>query len=186
MQPVDRPILAACLAVAFLAPAQAADFVSRYTQVNDRKACRYTETKASNEGPASCEYSCAGPVAGVRTRLLSCYDYEHLYVGVDGKWYSTWAAMTAVGGMSGLGNRKGVVEWAFSPGSAASGRDQLAGLIVRFSGVDPDNRPKNALSVFSLQPGRVCWKGNFATNEAARAALATEGCKQELKPEKAP
>lgn len=184
MQPVDRPILAAFLAVAVCAPARGADFVSRYTQVNDRKACKYTESKASNDGPASCQYSCAGPVAGVRTRLLSCYDYEHLYVGLDGKWYSTWTAMLAVGGMSGLGNRKGVVEWAFAPGSTASGRDQLEGLIVRFSGADADNRPKNALSVFSLRPGRICWKGNFPTNEAARAALATEGCKEELKPEK--
>jgi hypothetical protein len=184
MKRIGRPILAAGLAVALSAPAQAADFVSRYTQVNDRKACRYTESKASNDDPASCEYSCAGPVAGVRTRLLSCSDYEHLFVQLDGGSYSTWGPMVAVGAFSGLANKTGMVEWAFSPGGRPS-RDNLEGLIVRFQGTDSETgKNRNALAVISLRAGQICWKGNFATNEAARAALATDGCKEELKPEK--
>lgn len=161
--------------------ALAAD-TARYTRVNDRKACHFTQAKASNDGPESCEYVCAGPVPGVRTKLLSCYDYEHLKFEIDGKWFSTWAAMTAVGGMSGLGNKQGLVEWDFAPGAA--GRAGLKGLIVRFSGIDGESRPKNALSVFSLKAGEICWKGNYPTNEAARAAIDGAACKGELTPEK--
>lgn len=178
-------LLLACGLLGFLGVGEAAAADGfRYTSVNDRKACAYRETKASKDGPESCEFVCAGPVSGVRTKLLSCYDYEHLLFEVDGKWFSTWAAMTEVGGMSGLGNKKGIVEWSFAPEQATPDRAALKGLIVRFSGIDGDSKPKNALSVFSLKAGQICWKGNYPTNEAARAAIDGAVCKSELKPEK--
>ncbi len=164
--------------------ASAAD-VSRYTSVNDRKACRYTEVKASQDGPDSCEFRCDGPVAGVKTKLLSCYDYEHLFVQLDGKSYSTWGAMTSVGGFSGLANKNGVVEWVFDAGAPPS-RASLLGLIVRFQGVVSETgKSRNALAVFSLRPGRICWKGNYPANEAARAALDGAACQSPL-PEEQP
>lgn len=157
--------------------ASAAD-VSKYSSVNDKKTCAYKEVKASDEGPDSCEYRCAGPVAGVSTRLLSCYDYEHLFIGIDGRSYSTWGAMVAVGTFSGLANKNGVVEWIFAPG--APSRAALKGLIVRFQGTDPENKSRNALAVFSLAAGQVCWKGNYPTNAAARAAVEGAPCKSPL------
>jgi hypothetical protein len=162
-------------------PVSATELASRYTRANDKKICRYVSVAASAQGPASCEFSCDGPVRGVTTRLLSCYDYEHLLFRIDGRWFSTWSAMTAIGGMSGLGNREGVVEWLFEPGART--RATLAGLIVRFQGVDADGRQKSALAVFSLRPGRICWKGNFATNAQARAAAADASCEAPLTPE---
>ncbi|MFO1167100.1 MAG: hypothetical protein U1E19_03130 [Rhodoblastus sp.] len=162
-----------------VASAQAAD-VSRYTSVNDRKACAYTHNKASNDGPESCEFACKGPVAGVSTKLLSCYDYEHLYVKLDGKSFSTWGAMIAVGGFSGLANKNGMVEWVFAEGKEPS-RASLKGLIVRFQGTDAEtNKNRNALAVMSLKAGQICWKGNYPTNEAARAAIDGAACQSPL------
>ena len=148
----------------------------RYLRGEDKKTCAYTHSKASDAGPESCEFSCEGPVAGVRTKLLSCADYDHLYVQVDGKSYSTWDAMLAVGRFSGLANKNGMVEWVFAPGGAPS-REKLNGLIVRFQGVDQDNKGRNALAVFSLKPGEICWKGNYPANEAARAAVDGAACR---------
>ena len=159
--------------------AQAAD-VSKYSSVNDRKTCVYKHSKASDEEPGSCEFLCNGPVAGVSTRLLSCYDYEHLFVKIDGKSFSTWGAMTSVGGFSGLANKNGMVEWVFDDGSKPS-RTNLKGLIVRFQGVDSErNKSRNALAVFSLKAGAICWKGNHQTNNAARAALDGAPCRTPL------
>ena len=160
--------------------AQAAD-VSRYSSVNDKKLCAYKHSRASDEGPESCEFSCKGPVAGVGTKLLSCHDYDHLFVQLDGRSYSTWGAMLAVGGFSGLANKNGVVEWVFAPGEPS--REKLKGLIVRFQGVDQDNKGRNALSVFSLKSGEICWKGNYPGNEAARAAVDGAACQDALKAE---
>ena len=83
MRSVDREkdmrrILALVLALAGASPALAAG--STYTSVNDRKLCTYKETKASANNPESCEFLCQGPTAGVRTKLLSCHDYEHLFI----------------------------------------------------------------------------------------------------------
>ena len=159
--------------------AQAAD-VSKYTSVNDKTACVYKFNKASDDGPDSCEYACKGPVAGVSTKLLSCYDYEHLYVRIDGKSYSTWGPMTAVGGFSGLANKNGMVEWVFAGGATPS-RANLKGLIVRFQGVDSQtNKSRNALAVISLKPGEICWKGNYPQNDAARAAVDSAACHSPL------
>ena len=166
-------------ALAAGAAAQAAENVSLYTSVNDKKACAYTHIKASDDGPESCAFSCKGPVSGVSTKLLSCYDYEHLFVKLDGKSYSTWGAMLAVGGFSGLGNKNGTVEWIFAPVGPPS-RASLKGLIVRFHGVDQNNKGRNALAVFSLQPGQICWKGNYPANDAARAAVDGAACKSPL------
>lgn len=156
--------------------AQAAD-ISRYSSVNDKKLCVYKHSKASDDGPESCEFSCKGPVAGVSTKLLSCYDYEHLFVQIDGRSLSTWSAMLAVGGFSGLANKNGTVEWVFAPGAPSRA---IKGLIVRFQGVDQDNKGRNALSVFSLKPGEICWKGNYPGNEAARAAVDGAACQTPL------
>ena len=165
-----RPVATAGFAASYACAALAAD-VSRYTRVNDRVACDFTQSKASKDGPESCEYVCAGPVAGVRTKLLSCYDYEHLLVEADGKWLSTWAAMTQVGGFSGLANKNGTVEWVFAAGGEPA-RASLKGLIARFQGVDAESdKSRNALAVISLRPGEICWKGNYPTNDAARAAI---------------
>lgn len=158
--------------------AQAAS-VSKYTSVNDRKACVYKHSKASDDGPESCEFDCKGPVAGVSTKLLSCYDYEHLFVHIDGKSYSTWGPMLAVGGFSGTANKNGMVEWVFGDGAAPS-RANLKGLIVRFQGVDQNNKGRNALAVISLKPGQICWKGNYPANEAARAAVDNAACQSPL------
>lgn len=159
--------------------AQAAD-VSRYTSVNDKKACAYTHTKASDDGPEACEFACKGPVAGVSTKLLSCYDYEHLLVNIDGKTYSTWGPMLAVGAFSGLANKNGMVEWVFAEGAAPT-RASLKGLIVRFQGtVSETNKNRNALAVISLKPGQICWKGNYPQNEAARAAVDGAACQSPL------
>lgn len=171
-------ILALAGALAATGGAWAGD-VSRYSSVNDKKLCAYKHSKASDAGPESCEFSCRGPVAGVSTKLLSCYDYDHLYVRVDGRSYSTWGAMLAVGGFSGLANKNGVVEWVFAQGGEPS-RDTLKGLIVRFQGVDQDNKGRNALAVFSLKPGEICWKGNYPANEAARAAVDGAACQTAL------
>ena len=176
-----RRILALVLALAGASPALAAG--STYTSVNDRKLCTYKETKASANNPESCEFLCQGPTAGVRTKLLSCHDYEHLFIDIDGKSYSTWTAMLEVGTFSGIANKNGLVEWVFSSGPQHS-RDNLAGLIVRFQGSDSDNHSRNALAVFSLKPREICWKGNYSTNDAARIALEREPCKSALAPEK--
>ena len=39
-------------------------------------------------------------------------------------------------------------------------------------------------NVFSLKPGDICWKGNFASNEAARTAVDAGPCREKLAPEK--
>ena len=152
---------------------------SAYTSVNDRKACRYEETKASGDGPISCEFRCPGPAPGVSTRLLSCGDYDHLFVQLDGGGYSTWGAMTALGGFAGLANRGGLVEWVFAgPGRK---RDNLKALIVRFQGTDAETgKVRSALSVFSLARDGLCWKGNYPTNDAARAAVDSAACQAPL------
>jgi len=171
-----------CAGVLSASPSLAAD-VSKYSSVNDKKACAYTFNKASDAGPESCQYSCKGPVAGVSTKLLSCYDYEHLLVKLDGKSWSTWGAMMAVGGFSGLANNNGMVEWVFAAGAAPS-RASLKALIVRFRGVGKDNKDHNALAVISLKPGEICWKGNYPANEAARAAVDGAACQSPLTEEK--
>jgi hypothetical protein len=151
---------------------------SIYSWVNDRKLCRYKEIKGD-----SCEFLCDGPVAGVRTKLLSCADYEHLFFELDGKWYSTWEAMLQVGGFSGLANKQGLVEWVFRPKGNNQARE-LRGLIVRFSGTNQNGQTKNALSVFSLSHERVCWNGNFPDNLSARQALREDNCLNKLGVEK--
>ena len=183
MDKLSAMLLTAFVVGGAVSTSATAQDASRYTRVNDRKACVFKETKASDAGPDSCEFLCDGPVAGVKTRLWSCYDYEHLFVRLDGEWYSTWSAMMAVGGFSGLANKNGVVEWVFQSGAPIS-RAGLKGLIVRFRGVDRDNHNRNALAVFSLKPGDICWKGNFASNEAARTAVDAGPCREKLAPEK--
>lgn len=157
------------------------------SKVNDKTKCKYTEIKGSVDGPESCQYLCDGPVSKLKTRLLSCYDYEHLYVKIDDKEYSTWSAMTKLGGFAGLGNNEGIVEWALSSKPPSKTSDVL-GLIVRFQGTQakPDGtseKPKTALAVYDFRNDRVCWKGNFPTNEGARKALEKSDCKEILKPE---
>lgn len=176
--------LALAAAIATGGAAGAADAISRYASVNDKKTCAYKHNKASNDGPESCEFACKGPVAGVSTKLLSCYDYEHLFVEVDGKSWSTWGPMLAVGSFSGLANKNGMVEWVFADGAEPS-RASLKGLIVRFQGVEAEsNKSRNALAVISLKAGQVCWKGNYPTNEAARAAVDGAACQGPLTEEK--
>ncbi len=153
----------------------------QYTKANDKARCQYREEKGGTAGPDSCEFVCDGPVAEVKTKLLSCYDYEHLFFRIDGNWYSTWNAMTQVGGFSGLANKNGIIEWVFSTEKAPT-REALQGLIVRFAGTGEDNQSRNALSVFSLHKGDICWKGNYADNESARQALFTAACKEKLAP----
>lgn len=161
-------------------PAQSS---SKYTRVNDRAACQYKEDKGEGGEPASCEFLCNGPVDGVKTRLLSCYDYEHLHFQIDGNWYSTWNAMLKVGGMSGLGNKNGLVEWVFDGEKPAARRD-LQGLVARFNGTNAEtSKTEQALAVFGLQKGGVCWKGNYADNAAARAAVREAKCQETLEPE---
>lgn len=156
---------------------------SVYTKVNDPASCTYKNSEGDDSGPTSCEYLCDGPVAGVKTRLLSCGDWDHLYIQIDGAWRSTWKAMTAVGRMAGIGNKNGVIEWVFDGGKLTS-RQQLQGLVVRFNGTNDNNQPRQALAVFGLQKGEVCWKGNFNSNEAARAAVHDAACIEKLEAEK--
>jgi hypothetical protein len=190
-----RPLATAMLAVSVFfpalcasAPESAADpapFSSKYTKVNDRAACQYKEDAGNEgEGPGSCELLCNGPADGVKTRLLSCSDYDHLFFQIDGNWYSTWSAMTKLGGMAGLANEKGLVEWVFD-GEKPTARRDLQGLIVRFKGggVEPGAKPQQALAVFSLQKGGVCWKGNYTDNAAARDAVREAKCQETLAPE---
>lgn len=167
--------------ISFLVVTAASADNSLYSKVNDKTVCKYTEIKGSESGPDSCEYICDSPISGVKTKLLSCYDYEHLYFQVDGSWYSTWNAMTQIGGLSGLGNKNGLVEWVLNSKNKKD-RDSLRGLIVRFDGVDPTSKRKSALSVFGLKKGEICWKGNFSSNESARKGLAAK-CKESLNPE---
>jgi hypothetical protein len=47
---------------------------------------------------------------------------------IDGESYITWQAMLAVGGMSGLGNHQGIIEWVFATKPLT--RDSLIGAIV--------------------------------------------------------
>lgn len=155
--------------------------VSIYSKVDDKTVCKYKEIKGTDEGPESCEFLCNTPIVGVSTKLLSCYDYQHLFFEIDGRWYSTWNAMTQVGGFSGLGNKQGIVEWVMNSKENKK-RESLKGLIVRFNGTDQNSKYKEALAVFGLQKDEVCWKGNFSSNQSARQGLKGK-CKEILKPE---
>jgi hypothetical protein len=177
------PTLATLLAYFLCAtPAPSAVSTSQYTSVNDKKTCAFHEVQASDEGPGSCEYLCEGPAPGVKTKLLSCSDYEHLYFQIGDKVYSTWHAMTEVGGFSGIANKNGVVEWVFKT-KGSHKLEELAGLIVRFNGVDQNNKRKEALAVFAIGRDGVCWKGNQPDNEKARAALEQGACQETLRAE---
>lgn len=184
---IATAMLAALLALAVAPPvvnaAGAAAFDSEYTTVNDKARCQFKEEPSQNGEPESCRFLCDGPLPGLKTLLLSCHDWEHLYFHTDGKWYSTWSAMTKVGGFSGIGNKKGLVEWVFDARRPRT-RHALQGLIVRFQGVKGDGETTgNALSVFSLREGDICWIGNYADNVSARAALGEAECREPLTPE---
>lgn len=154
------------------------DSISVYTKVNDKKVCHYKEEKGEDKTIESCEYLCDEPNNEIKTKLLTCADYEHLFFQIDEKWFSTWEAMTKVGGFSGLGNKKGIVEWIFKNKDNKK-RENLEGLIVRFDGVQ-NNKNNNALAVFELSKKNICWKGNFSDNAKARLALKNESCKEVL------
>ena len=157
---------------------------SIYTKAADtskESSCSYKETKESSAGPGDCEYICNGPVAQVQTRLQTCADYDHLWLKIDGVEFSTWEAMMQVGGFSGMGNKKSLVEWVFAGKSHT--RDNLLGAIIRFNGNKDPNTSKSSseLAVFGLKKGEICWKGNVKDNEGARNLLSKGVCKEQLK-----
>jgi hypothetical protein len=170
--------------VALAEPASAARLQSVYSKITDGADCAF-EQSATEESDLM--YDCPGPVAGVSTLLHRGADWDHLYLSIDGQSYSLWAPMVTVGSWSGLGNKKGLVEWLFTPGKPRN-RAQLKALIVRFEGtmLDADGnakRTRSQLAVFGLSAGSLCWKGNFGDNAKARAAVATTACKAPLEPE---
>jgi hypothetical protein len=166
------------------APAQQA-YV--YTKLSDAKTCQFSQDAPANEEPQSETYVCPGPVKGIETRLLRGDDYDHLYLKIDGRAYSLWSPMVAVGAFAGMANADGTSEWVFT-GGKAKGRANVTGLIVRFRGTSMNSdgmpgRTQSQLSVISLIKDKICWKGNFATNAQARAALAQSPCKNMLEAE---
>jgi hypothetical protein len=171
------------ISLLFCSSAFSVESVSSYTKVNDKKKCAYKPIDPKNVGSESCEYLCDGPIKGIKTKLLSCSDYEHFYFQLDQNWYSTWTAMTSVGNFSGLGNKNGLVEWVFKDVKEKK-REDLIGLIVRFNGVDGDGRNVNSLSSFKVEKSQICWLGNFNDNLLARRSFGSAKCKEILLPEK--
>lgn len=156
---------------------------SVYGKITDGPDCAY-EASAFEESELM--YDCPGPVAGVRTLLHRGADWDHLYLYADGQRYSLWEPMVAVGSWSGVGNKKGVVEWLFAPGKPRN-RAKLKAFIVRFEGtrLNADGEAtgtRSQLAVFDLNAGNVCWKGNFADNASARKAAVSSACKAPLVP----
>jgi hypothetical protein len=156
---------------------------SVYGKITDGSDCAY-EVSATEDNDLM--YDCPGPVADVRTLLHRGADWDHLYVFVDGQRFSLWEPMVSVGAWSGVGNKKGVVEWLFAPGKPRS-RAKLKAFIVRFEGTrlnaDGEAGGTNSqLAVFDLNAGNLCWKGNFADNASARKAAVNADCKAPLVP----
>ena len=152
-----------------------------YGKITDGPDCAY-EQSATEENDIL--YDCPGPVSGVRTLLHRGGDWDHLSLLIDDQRYSLWEPMVAVGSWSGVGNKKGVVEWLFAAGKPRN-RAALKALIVRFEGTilnaDGDTKgTRSLLAVFDLSAGRLCWKGNFANNTAARKAATNAACKSGL------
>ena len=167
-----------CASAASAAPSK---LQSVYGKITDGPDCAY-EQSATEENDIA--YDCPGPVSGVQTLLHRGGDWDHLHLFVDGKRYSLWEPMIAVGSWSGVGNKKGVAEWLFMAGKPRN-RATLKAFIVRFEGTrmnaDGEARGNNSqLAAFDLSPGALCWKGNFATNVAARRAVTDGACKTML------
>jgi hypothetical protein len=158
-----------------------------YGKLFDAPGCKVDIDEGSEDGPAGEEYDCPGPIAGVRTVLLTGGDWDHLLLKLDGESYSLWGPMADVGSFSGVGNREGIVEWLFAPGKQRN-RARLKSFIVRFEGavMGEDGNFKGGrsqLAVFDLTQGKLCWKGNFGDNAAARKAATDAPCKTMLKAE---
>lgn len=155
---------------------------SVYGEIIDGPECAY-EQSATEENDIV--YDCPGPVAEVRTLLHRGGDWDHFYLIIDGHRYSLWEPMVAVGTWSGIGNKKGVVEWLFATGKPRS-RAKLKSLIVRFEGtvLNADGEAmgtRSQLAVFDLTKGELCWKGNFPSNASARKAATSAVCKSGMR-----
>jgi hypothetical protein len=160
-----------------------AKFISTYTSVNDQKTCSYQEEMNSSSEIVGCTYRCAGPAEGLGTELYTCNDYDHFYVVLSGKKYSTWGQMASVGGFGALGNEKGLVEWiARNEGHAV--KDPIA-MIVRFSGQKDDGSFKinSRLAVYGIEGSSICFKGLAKDNVTARQLAYTGACKEKLSAE---
>lgn len=169
--------------------AQAAPSLSIYTKLADSNECAAEISALAGSGGGEA-YDCPGPVANVGTLLLTGSDWDHLHLLIDGKQYSLWEPMVAVGSWSGLGNKQGIAEWRFS-GKKPRSRASLQAFIVRFEGtvMGSDGNAKGTrsqLAVFGLTPGKICWKGNYATNAAARKAATGAPCQKMLTAEETP
>lgn len=183
---MERSILIGCFGIgAFLCAsavsAAPASLQSVYGKIIAGTNCAYEQSAIEEDDIL---YDCPGPVQGVRTLLHRGGDWDHLSLFIDGARYSLWEPMVAVGSWSGLGNKKGVVEWLFTQGKPRN-RATLKAFIVRFEGTrinaDGEARGTNSqLAVFDLSLGALCWKGNFASNVAAREAVTGGACKTML------
>lgn len=163
------------------AQAAPAKLHSVYGKITDGPDCAY-EQSATEENDLM--HDCPGPTGGVRTMLHRGADWDHLYVLIDGRRYSLWGPMVAVGTWSGVGNKNGLVEWLFTDRNRRD-RAQLHGLIVRFEGTALNANgdaagTRSALAVFNLIAGKLCWIGNFKTNQEARKAARSTACKAPL------
>jgi hypothetical protein len=179
-----RPLAVFALAISASAQAVPAKLQSVYGKVFDAPGCKVEKDEGGENGPASEEYDCPGPVAGVRTILLTGSDWDNLTLVMDKKNYSLWEPMVAVGSFSGVGNRQGTIEWLFAPGKPRN-RTRLKALIVRFEGAvmgDDGNFKggRSQLAVFDLTAGKPCWRGNFDDNVAARTAAESGQCQAPL------
>jgi hypothetical protein len=185
---MTRRILLSGCALAFTICASAASAAPTklqavYGKITDGPDCAY-EQSATEENDLM--YDCPGPVAGVRTMLHRGGDYDHLYMLIDGQRFSLWEPMVAVGAWSGVGNKKGIVEWLFTSGKPLN-RSKLKAFIVRFEGtmLNADGEAtgtRSQLAVFGLSAGSLCWKGNFPDNATARKAAINEDCRAALNP----
>lgn len=156
-----------------------------YTKLFDAPGCM--EQKGPEEGSEKQLYECPGPIPGVLTQLLTGSDWDHVYLLIDGQKYSLWGPMTKVGSWSGVSNPKGLVEWGFAAGKPKT-RANLNSFIIRFSGTQiaddgMTQKQRSQLSVFGLQKGRICWRGNAADNAQARAFARSAICKEVVQPE---
>jgi hypothetical protein len=172
--------LGLCSTLAGAAPAKLQPV---YGKVFDAPGCKVEKFNMRDEAePEGEAHDCPGPISGVRTEYAVGGDWNPLTLTIDKKNYSLWSPMVKVGSFSGVGNKTGTIEWLFAPGKPRN-RARLKALIVRFEGgvMNEDGNftgSRSQLSVIDLTPGKLCWRGNFDTNAAAREAAENGQCKE--------
>lgn len=157
--------------------------ISTYTKINDQASCRYREFTEPSGAMKGCAYHCVGPVQDVSTHLFTCGDWDHLWVQIGEKRYSTWRQMITAGNFAGFSNKKGVVEWVGI--ATKKGFSHPFAMIVRFMGSNSDGEPNHSkLFVYGIEKGALCFKAETRSNKEARHIARFESCTETIEPEK--